>query len=81
MSAPDENGWMLIETAPKETRIFVWGGGPLRFAYQDACGNLRGLHHRPLIGTPTHWQPLLKPPVQRADGGADIIMKHDNIAG
>lgn len=64
MSEPDANGWMTIDTAPRETRIFVWGGGPLRFAYMDAIGNWRGLHHRPLVGQPTHWQPLLKPPVQ-----------------
>lgn len=77
MTTPDANGWMPIETAPKEPlsrfveegpSILLFGGysgGTIRTGYWKAkrtnawCDTALG--RTPL--TPTHWQPLPKPPV------------------
>lgn len=66
MTTPDANGWMPIETAPKDGPAFiVWC--PERFNIYCVI-NYRGVMEHfgpgadPLRETPTHWQPLPKPP-------------------
>ncbi len=73
MSAPDENGWMPIESAPiVPGRKLGWVDGTVRFIYYGKTS------HVPIYGwntcdegaedcelcEPTHWQPLPKPPVR-----------------
>lgn len=79
MSAPDANGWMPIETAPKNGRwILGWGkrqnvADTIRVWRWDAdAGEMEtdvfGLwvdaaDMNDYDDQPTHWQPLPKPPV------------------
>lgn len=74
MSA-DKNGWRPIETAPKDGAIFlVWfpeqreiGYGnfvPADYAYPDAYYYFWfDVSEAEMEVSPTHWQPLPKPPV------------------
>jgi hypothetical protein len=59
-----EGSWLPISSAPRNTLVLIWGGGPVRFGYRDDDGQWRGRHHHPLVGIPTHWMPLPKGPHQ-----------------
>ncbi len=72
MSAPDENGWMPIETAPKdETEILLHDGKQHGIGYFSFPAGVIEWGH--WYGTrahrPTHWQPLPKPPANPHEGG------------
>lgn len=79
MATPDENGWMPIETAPKDgTKILTYAPiiPPIKNRFGgDASAKIvinerrttNGGHqwwHSRADQQPTHWQPLPKPPVQ-----------------
>jgi hypothetical protein len=73
MTAPDANGWMSIETAPKDgtmilgyrhvlpprTRVAVITWLPDEHYGDHWIGSAIGC----VMEYPTHWQPLPKPPV------------------
>lgn len=65
-AAADENGWMPIESAPRDgTRVLTFDPGFIGihldwFDRQDAVSGW--------LGEPTHWRPLPPPP---AGGGGD----------
>lgn len=77
MSAPDTNGWMPIETAPKDGTLFIGYGG---YQYPDDTGPTTYTDILEYSGDPewpwrnsdslcradcySHWQHLPKPPVQ-----------------
>lgn len=54
--------WQTVDTAPKETLVLVWGGGPVRFGYIDPLGNWRAAFHGPIRTTPKFWMPIPRPP-------------------
>lgn len=64
---PDANGWMPIETAPIDGSLMMlacanWPISPIPVkvgGYWNGKWNVFGSSWEP-----THWQPLLKPPVQ-----------------
>lgn len=67
MSAPDANGWMPIETAPKDgADVLGWSRTfrcPQTVSFDRKWGAWSSIPGR--YGcNPTHWQPLPKPPVQ-----------------
>ena len=78
MNTPDANGWMPIETAPKEPLSKYTQEGPTILLYGGFSGHTPRTGHwkaartnawrDTALGTfqssPTHWQPLPKPPVQ-----------------
>jgi len=53
--------WQPIETAPRGTRVLVYGQGGVFVNYVDEVGQLRNLFGRPKHGA-THWMPLPAPP-------------------
>lgn len=72
MSAPDQNGWMPIETAPTEgVFLIAYADGMVRAGHfldnshtKWPWKGVRPLHGAERSGNPiTHWQPLPKPPV------------------
>lgn len=73
MTPPDENGWMPIESAPKDRSILVYN--PMVGAYQSAYRAVDGINdewpcflwgERPgcWYPVPSHWHPLPAAPVQ-----------------
>lgn len=68
MSAPDANGWMPIETAPKDgTDVLVTSREPLTSSQPQIAGYFDDgwfSEHAPFtrIEGLTHWQPLPEPP-------------------
>lgn len=70
MTTPDANGWMPIETAPKDgTPIFAWGNDAEEEAcYRAIARRFDGERGWWVQGTmpfyPKKWQPIPKPPVQ-----------------
>lgn len=73
MSAPDANGWMPIETAPRDRPILTYrGAGFIAVAeYALAGGSLWCVTDGMNIVNVTHWQPLPKPPVSQATPPSD----------
>jgi hypothetical protein len=78
MSEPDANGWMPIETAPKDgTKILLWmvhqnakySADPVSEGWEAPVTaewidhNGGGWTWYGLCGKPTKWQPLPNPPV------------------
>lgn len=75
MNKPDANGWMPIESAPKDgTRVLIWQGEAYvawferEYAWVSHGGAWISERYRSdtYEYAPTHWQPLPKPPVSEA---------------
>jgi hypothetical protein len=70
-TSPNRDGWQPIETAPldgSDVAVFVTESGEQFIAYYDAGSWIYGLiplgrGGGKLCCEPTHWQPLLEPPV------------------
>lgn len=72
MSAPDANGWLPIETAPRDHHlVLTWSLHTGRVvAFLDATWEWwSSPAERPLKHKPTHWQPLPKPPATNPHEG------------
>lgn len=66
----DANGWVPIESAPKDERVLLWDGKWVAagaYTDYDSIGWVMD-HDEDLLGScPTHWHPLPAPP-EIADG-------------
>ena len=69
MTKPDANGWMPIETAPKDgTQILTFSPHGTVICEWLPAGYFRegdAACWFPIVN-PTHWQPLPEPPVERS---------------
>lgn len=56
------NGWLPIETAPKETLVLIWNDGWIHSGYLDGEGRWRNRPHGVFVRVPLRWMPVPPPP-------------------
>lgn len=72
MQAPIVTDWQPIETAPKDgSRIFATNGDELVVMVYTIDFSWVHESYSPIVFTPTHWQPLPKPPIAAPENTHD----------